>query len=115
MSDGLFIVGCVFALALLYSATRIAVAVIGQGAAKATVPRDVERRVDTLTAQVDQLQHAVDAAERELRVLAEAQRFAERLTAPRSDAVASRPVSDRTSPDRDPPSNVSLLQSGDLR
>ena len=80
-----------------------------------TSKADMERRIATLTAQVDQLQNAVDAAERELGVLVEAQRFAERLSAPRSDAVASRHVSEGTSPDRDPPSNVSLHKSGDLR
>ena len=115
MSDGLIILTSVFALAILYSATRITVALIGKRSADRPIPRELARRVAELTAQVDQLQLAADAAERELARLGEAQRFAERLASSRHDPASSRPPVGLPPPDLDPPSNVSLHESGDLR
>lgn len=106
MSDGLIIVACVFALALLYSATRITVAMIGRRAVAANAPHDLERRVAALTAQIDQLQHAADATERELGRLAEAQRFTDRLISSRHDPRAVGAVAGLGHADHDPPSNV---------
>ena len=106
MSDGLFVVVCVFALALIYSATRIAVAMIGRRAAAATPSLDLTRRVAMLTDHVDQLQHAADAAERELGRLAEAQRFTDHLIASRHDASAMGEALGVRHADHDPPANV---------
>ncbi len=79
MSDGIFVVLCVFALAFLYFGTRIIVAVIGRRAVTSVLPDEAERRIATLTTQVEHLQHAVDSAEREIERLGNAQRFTDRL------------------------------------
>ena len=106
MSDGLFVIACVFALALLYSATRIAIAMIGRRGEAANPPLELERQVAMLTAQVAELQHAADVTERELGRLAEGQRFTDRLIASRHDAPAVGSATGLRHPDHDPPSNV---------
>jgi septal ring factor EnvC (AmiA/AmiB activator) len=107
MSDGVVVLGSVFALTVLFSGTRIVVALINRRPADSARLAEIEREITALSGQIDELRAASELIERQLSQLSDSQRFTEALikgsqrTLEGAHAAGSR---DRVQ-HQDPPSN----------
>jgi len=81
MSDGLVVLASIFALMLIYSATRIVIALINRRPAESARLTAIENQLSALARDVVELRESGDLREQELARLADAQRFTDTLLA----------------------------------
>lgn len=98
MSDGAILLASAFALALIYSGTRIIVALLRRRPAESARLVELERRLEQVTQQLEQLQAATELTERGLGQLADAQRFTESLLRAPHHELASAEAPGRQAP-----------------
>ncbi|HTI62164.1 MAG TPA: hypothetical protein VL524_01550 [Gemmatimonadaceae bacterium] len=79
MSDGLVVLASIFALMLMYSATRIVIALISRRPAESARLAAIENQLSALARQIEELRESGDLREQELARLADAQRFTDAL------------------------------------
>ena len=79
MSDGVIVLGSVFALALIFSGTAIVVAHFNRRPVASARIADLERDITMLNQQIEELRATAELTGRHLAQLSDAQRFTESL------------------------------------